>query len=161
MILVKTVMTKTRAYLHYRLGAFIFYSSLGSLNEKLHHYGVLSLRRAADIGNDKAAFLLGLRLKYRGKNNAYQALGIEYLRKAASNGDCQPQFMLAEALNESALNHKVDSEILSLYEKSANQGHKMAALRLSKAYEQGMFGLTINQKKADDWSQKFLADSEL
>lgn len=154
-------MIKTRAYLHYCLGTFIFYSSLGRLNEKLHNYGVLCLRRAADNGHNKAAFLLGLRLKYRGKNNDYQALGIEYLRKAATCGDCQSQFMLAEALNESVLDHKADSEILFLYKKSANEGHKMAALRLSKAYEQGMFGLTINQNKADDWSQKFLAGSEL
>ena len=154
-------MISSGAFLHFHWGAFIFYSSLGRLNEKLHDHGVLCLRRAADNGHIKAAYLLGVRLKYRGTNGAYQTSGIKYLRKAASNGASQNQFMLAEALKETVLGCEAKSEILFLYESAAKQGYKMAELRLSEAHEQGLFGLTINQKKAEYWSQKFLADRDL
>ena len=154
-------MISSRSFLHFHLGAFIFYSSLGRLNEKLHDYGVSCLRRAADNGHIQASYLLGVRLKYRGTNSAYQTSGIEYLRKAASNGASQNQFMLAEALKETLLDCGGESEILFLYENAAKQGYKMAELRLSEAHEQGLFGLTINQKKAKYWSQKFLANSDL
>ena len=155
------LMSKGLAFFYYHLGAFIFYSSLGRMHIRLHEYGVIALRRAADSGHSKAAFLLGLRLKYKGTTKAYQELGIEYLRVAVLDGSGQSQFMLAEALSESALDSEAEQEIVCLYKKAAKQDHKMAALRLSKAYEQGLFGLTINQNKAEYWSQKFLADSDI
>lgn len=151
----------SQAFLYFHLGAFIYYSSLGRLNIKLHDYGVLCLRRAAENGHLKASYLLGVRLKYRGTNSGYRTASIEYLRKAASNDDSQNQFMLAEALKDTVLTDETENEILFLYESATKQGYKMAELRLSEAHEQGLFGLTINQKKAEYWSQKFLADSDL
>ena len=160
MFYLKSVLINCQAFLYFHLGAFIFYSSLGRLNNKLHDYGVLCLRRSADKGYIKASYLLGVRLKYRGTNSKYRVQSIDYLRKAASNDDGQYQFMLAEALKDTELTDEIENEILFLYESAAKQGYKMAELRLSEAHEQGLFGLTINQKKAKYWSQKFLANSD-
>ena len=154
------VFVKTRALLQYYQGAFIFYSGLGQAHVRLHDYGVLCLRQAADKGQQDALMLIGMRLKYRGVNRHQQVAGIQYLRESANLGSVQSQFMLAEALtDESLANENFDEEeIQNLYESAAHQGHKMAALRLSKAYDQGLWGLSINQKKAEYWSQRFFSE---
>jgi len=100
-----------------------------------------------------------MRLTYRGVNREYKVVGIKYLRESANLGSVQSQFMLAEALTDESLAiEKFDEEeIQNLYESAAHQGHKMAALRLSKAYDQGLWGLSINQNKAEYWSQQFFS----
>jgi len=152
-------LVKVRALFQYYQGAFIFHSGLGQAHVRLHDYGVLCLKRAADKGQQDALMLIGMRLKYRGVNREYKVAGIKYLRESANLGSVQSQFMLAEALTDESLAiEKFDEEeIQNLYESAAHQGHKMAALRLSKAYNQGLWGLSINQKKAEYWSQQFFS----
>lgn len=153
-------LVKMMALLHYYQGAFIFYSGLGQLHVRLHDYGVLCLRRAADKGHKDALMLIGMRLKYRGVNRHHKMTGIKYLRESAKLGSVQSQFMLAEALVDESLviDNFDEEEIQNLYGSAAHQGHKMAALRLSKAYDQGLWGLSINQKKAEYWSQQFFSE---
>ncbi len=158
---VPSIVNSVRASAQYSLGAFIFNAGLGRWHYKLHEFSMAKLQRSADAGHTKALLLIGVLLKYRGVSLKNKLAGVEYLRSAASQGVMDAQFMLAEALVDDSLLLKAADEIqiLSLYEQAAKQGHIMAALRLKKAYINGLWGAKPDQQQAGYWSEQFLKSS--
>ncbi len=158
---VSSIIITVKASFQYRLGAFIFNSGVGRWHHSLHEFSMTRLQRSADAGHIKALLLIGQLLKYRGVSLKNKQAGVKYLHSAASKGLMDAQFMLAEALTDDALQLKTDNEtqILALYEQAAQQGHIMAALRLKKAYINGLWGAQPDQQQADYWSEQFLKSS--
>lgn len=147
----------------------MFYSGIARLHVRLHEFSMRELQRSADLGLVKAKALFGLLLKYRGATAYNKVAGIRYLRESAQSGSTDAQFMLAESLIDQAL---IDPSIsynavsedststlndpVELYLLAANAGHIMAALRLSKIYRTGQYGVEMNLEEADKWHAEFL-----
>jgi len=145
----------------YALGAFIFNSGMGRWQKKLHDFSMNCLQRAANAGHGQALLMAGQILTHRGEGISSRQAGIKYLRTAAGMGNPDAQFMLAQAMCDEALglNHD-DEDILTLYKKAANQGHIMAALRLKKAYTDGLWGVSVDEAQASYWSEQFMKSSK-
>jgi len=151
-------------WLSYRLGYSLFKSGVAGWHKRLHEFAMRRLQLAADDGYEPAQLFFGQLLKYRGASVLNRVAGIRYLQQSAEQGSSQAQFMLAEALLDPNLVYPPDLVKLSplaLYEQAAAAGHKMAALRLSKAYEQGLLGLAVNQHKAVQYFEQFSREGNL
>jgi len=154
---------KIKALFHYYLGASLFFSGVASWHAKLHELSMRQLQRAAQADIEKALLLIGQLLKYKGLTPYNKIVGVGYLKTLADKDHAQGCFMLAEAYQDPELIiEKIDaSQLVALYEKAAQQGHIMAALRLSRAYEQGLYELTVDSEKAEYWHEKFFEASNL
>ena len=148
------------AQLNYWLGAVIFLTGMGRWHIRLHDFSMARLQRAADIGQGQALLLIGQLLKYRGVSVYHRQAGVGYLRSAAQQGSTDAMFMLAEALCDKSLQltHE-DEDVLTLYKQAAQQGHTMAALRLKKAYTDGLWGVAADAAQASYWSEQFMKSS--
>jgi TPR repeat protein len=156
------------AAVHYSLGAFLFYSGFARIHRRLHEFSMRELQRSADLGWTKAQVLFGQLLKYRGATDFNKIAGIRYLRESAAKGSADAQFMLAEAIQDKSLieltssaeqgsNQLLDlDDPLMLYLSAAKSGHAMAALRLSKIYQQGSCQQKIDTEQAEYWRSEFL-----
>lgn len=154
---------KIKALCHYYLGAWLFFSGIAGWHVKLHELSMRQLQRAAKGGIEKALLLIGQLLKYKGLTPYNKVVGVEYLKTLADKGHAQGSFMLAEAYQDPQLIlEKIeDTQVVQLYETAAQQGHIMAALRLSRAYSKGLYGLDIDTDKAEYWQAIFFKASNL
>lgn len=154
---------KIKALCHYYLGAWLFFSGIAAWHVKLHELSMTQLQRAAQGGVDKALLLIGQLLKYKGLTPYNKAIGVGYLKTLADKGHAQGCFMLAEASQDPKLMlEKIEVvHVAQLYETAAQQGHIMAALRLSRAYKQGLYGLEVDIEKAEYWHHAFFKASNL
>mgnify|MGYP002700105794 FL=1 len=160
---------------HYYLGAFLFHSGCARIHQRVHEFSMRELQRSADLGMGKAQLLFGQLLKYRGATDFNKIAGIRYLRESAEKGSIDALFMLAEALQDKSLieftapeamgvtdaahkqNSRLDiSDPVMLYLAAAKAGHVMAALRLSKIYQQGSLGQVIDSEQAEYWRSEFM-----
>ncbi len=151
-------------WLSYRLGYSLYVSGIAGWHKRIHEFAMRRLQQAADAEYEPAQLFFGQLLKYRGASVLNRVAGIRYLQRSADKGSSQAQFMLAEALLDPNLVYPPDlvkQSPLDLYEAAAAAGHKMAALRLSKAYEQGLLGVAINQDKAVQYFEQFSRDGNL
>lgn len=152
--------------LHYGLGALLFKSGVAGWHPWLHEKTMRQLQRAADQGHPKALPLFGLLLRYRGATQFNKISGIRYLLTAAQSGNIDSQFFIAEAMASptwlpqymQGLESQQQTP-LYWYLKAAEQGHAMAALRLAKAYHQGLFDTQVDEEKANYWRTQFMAQS--
>lgn len=166
------------AFFQYFLGAFLYFSGIAKAHHRVHDFTMRCLQRAADLKHQKAELLMGKLLRYRGVNKHSQLVGLQYLRRSAAQGQTEAQFLLAEALvddhyiareayidasmtvSQSEVNQTVnvdaDEAPVTLYLAAAESGHVMAALRLSKIYEQGKFGVEIDTEKSTFWLEEFM-----
>ncbi len=159
---IKALIKPCWAYVMYRLGALLFLSGIGRFHSSIHDFAMRCLQRAANAGNVNGLLLIGQLLKYRGVTAPNRLAGVEYLRKASGRGLVDAKFMLAEALCDKSLLLQVtnDKEVLTLYTQAAEQGHVVAALRLKKAYDQGLWGAPIDKVLARYWSEQFMKSSK-
>ena len=162
-------LSKIFAHLHYLVGATLFFSGTARIHVRLHEFAMRELQRSADLGLVKAKVLFGQLLKYRGATAYNKIASIRYLRESALSGSADAQFMLAESLIDQSvidpsLSYNAVSEDsisalndpIELYLLAANSGHIMAALRLSKIYRTGKYGVEMNLEEADKWHAEFL-----
>jgi TPR repeat protein len=162
-----------KSIIHYWMGSLLFFSGFARLHVVLHEFSMRQLQRAADSGLAKAQLLFGQLLIYRGASAANKIAGIKYLQTSALEGSKDARFMLAESMTSADLiNHaglmdnvgldannalKIDlQDPVELYRLAAEAGHTMAALRLSKIYRQGDFGMNTSIEQADYWLQEFM-----
>jgi len=156
-----TLKNEMLAKIQYPLGAFIFNSGMGHWQKWLHDLSMNCLQRAANAGHGQAMLMAGQILTHRGLGISSRQVGVKYLRTAADQGNPDAQFMLAQAMCDEALGlkHK-DEDILALYKQAANQGHTMAALKLKKAYTDGLWGVSVDEAQASYWSEQFMKSSK-
>ena len=154
---------KLKGWCHYYIGAGLFFSGIAAWHPRLHELSMRQLQRAADANIEKALLLIGQLLMFKGLTPYNKVVGIEYLKTLADKGDAQGCFMLAEAYtNPELILEKVeDSHVARLYETAAQQGHLMAALRLSRAFKQGLYGLDVNVEQSEYWHQIFIKASNI
>lgn len=148
----------------YILGRFLFLSGLAQWHRRLHEFAMKRLQVAADQDFAPAQLFFGQLLKYRGASVLNRVAGIRYLHQSADKGSAEAQFMLAEALLDPELVYPSDlikHDPVKLYENAAASGHNMAALRLSKAYEQGSLGLPQNAELAARYFEQFSRDGHI
>jgi TPR repeat protein len=162
-----------KSIIHYWIGSLLFFSGVARMHVVLHEFSMKQLQRAADSGLAKAQLLFGQLLTYRGAAADNKMAGIQYLQKAALEGSNEARFMLAESMASSDLIEHVAfiddaaSDLntagtiniqspVELYRLAAESGHTMAALRLSKIYRQGDFGINKSIEQADYWLQEFM-----
>ncbi len=155
-----TLKSEVLAKIQYLLGAFIFNSGMGRRQKWLHDFSMNCLQRAANAGHGQALLMAGQILTHRGLGISQRQVGVKYLRIAAGMGNPGAQFMLAQAMCDDALGlmHE-DDDILALYKQAAKQGHIMAALRLKKAYTDGLWGVSADETQASYWSEQFMKSS--
>ena len=153
--------TRILAKLQYSLGASLFFSGVAGWHKSLHTFAMTQLQRASHKQDSKAQALIGTLLTYRGEHVLDKQAGVGLLRTQAIQGNAQSQFLLAESLlKPDMIASDAQKSALTWYEAAAQQGHAMAALRLSKAYEQGLLGLEKNEQQAQYWSQQFMLHSQ-
>jgi len=159
---IRTLKLKLLASFQYGLGSGLFFSGIAGWHRKLHAFAMKQLQRASHKEHHKAQALIATLLTYRGEGPLDKRAGVALLQQTAEKGDAQSQFLLAEALQkpDMIMSDHSESKALSWYERAAEQGHAMAALRLSKAYEQGLLGLKQNSEKAEYWSEQFMQHSQ-
>jgi TPR repeat protein len=164
----KKQLLQVKSHIHYYIGSMLFFSGLARLNVRVHEFSMRQLQRAADSGLGKAQLLFGQLLTYRGATAYNKIAGLKYLQKSALEGSKEAQFMLAEAIVSKQI---IDTQIIDkqtsnssikpqspfdLYRLVAESGHIMAALRLSKIYRHGGYGITKNTQQADYWLAEFM-----
>ena len=149
------------AYWQYQLGALLYRSSVAGWHVKLHEFTMKQLQKASHKGHPKAQQLMAKLLAYRGVGVLDKRAGVALLATQAQQGDAQSQFLYAEMLLKSdAILADTQIKALDWYQSAAKQGHAMAALRLSKAYEQGLLGLEQDKAQAEYWSKQFMQHSK-
>lgn len=151
----KSIFKGLIARMYYLLGKFMFASGIAGRNSKLHQFCMRQLQRSADFGYLPALILFGQLLSYRGATALNKQAGVNYLAKASKQLDATAMFTLAEQLDKNPDVLLPSHEIADLYQKSAKAGHIMAALRLSQGYKVGKWGLSVDLKQAEYWSQQF------
>lgn len=148
----------------YSLGRCLYVTGVAAWHRRIHEFAMRRLQTAADKNYAPAQLFFGQLLKYRGASVLNRIAGIRYLHESAEKGSADAQFMLAEALLDPELVYPPDlihQTPLYLYEQAAQSGHKMAALRLSKAYEQGTLGVAQNADLAAKYFEQFSRDGNL
>lgn len=151
-------------WISYTVGRCLFLSGIAQWHRRIHEFAMRRLQIAADQNHGPSQLFFGQLLKYRGASVLNRVAGIRYLHDSAEKGSADAQFMLAEALLDPELMYPSDlikHEPVSLYERAAEAGHKMAALRLSKAYGQGALGLQQNTELAARYFDQFSRDGNL
>jgi TPR repeat protein len=153
---------KLLASLQYAVGSSLFSSGVAGWHKLLHTFAMTQLQRASHKQHQKAQQLMAALLTYRGESPLDKRAGVALLQSAAEKGDASSQFLLAEALLQPDIivSDQVEQKAVSWYEAAAKQGHPMAALRLSKAYGNGLLGLEKDDIKAQYWSQQFMLHSQ-
>ena len=158
-----TLISKLRMNLHFILGKFLFNTGIAGLTPWVHEKAMRQLQRAADRGQEEALLLFGVLLRYKGATPYNKIAGVEYLRGLAQSGRADAQFLFADALLDPKLitsDYKSENP-LDWYKQAAEQQHPMAMLRLSKIYHNGLYGESIDDKKAEYWRARFMAVSGL
>lgn len=151
-------------WISYTLGRCLFTWGIAHWHRRIHEFAMRRLQTAADKNYGPAQLFFGQLLKYRGASVLNRVAGIRYLHDSAEKGNSDAQFMLAEALLDPNLVYPtelVKHDPVTLYQQAADAGHKMAALRLSKAYENGLMGLSKNTKLAAQYFEQFSRDGNL
>jgi len=108
-------------------------------------------KRAAFYGSADAAYNLGV--MYMGRKFGFPSKkdAMYWWTEAANQGHADSQFNLGVLLVYGRATKANPKEGLSWWYKAATQGQKQAALALSKAYSNGMFGLKKDNKIAKYW----------
>lgn len=159
---IRTLKLKLLSSLQYAVGSSLFFSGVAGWHKHLHTFAMKQLQRASHKEHKRAQQLMASLLTYRGENALDKRAGVALLQTAAQQGDAQSQFLLAEAqLKADVITAGANEQTaLSWYQAAAEQGHAMAALRLSKAYRDGLLGLEKDEQKAEYWSEKFMQHSQ-
>lgn len=173
------------AILNYAVASGLFYSGIAGKKRSFHEFTMKRLQTAADQGSQQALLLMAKLLRYRGVSPLNKIAGVSYLESLRAKlealalsqnsktsrqaqGDVYGEvcFLLAEAYTDHNVvlaspaddshSNKPATSPSELYRLAAELGHKMAALRLSKAYENGSYGLEKDSLKADHWKERFL-----
>ena len=117
---------------------------------------ILMYRRAAEMGNPKGMFKLGVCYALgKGGITKDEDKAVEWYQKAAKAGDAEAMGELGYSYNF-GLNGltRDEAKAVEWYQKAAEAGDAVAMRNLGYAYECGKGGLTEDEAKAVEWYQK-------
>jgi len=144
----------------FQLGRLLYQSGIAGWHVKLHEFTMRQLQKASHKGHSQAQQLISKLLAYKGVSVLDKRAGVALLASQAEKGDAESQFLYAEMLLKSDTVLAEQTSAGNWYLAAAKQGHIMAALRLSKAYEQGLYGLEQDSAQAEYWSKQFMQHSK-
>ena len=108
------------------------------------------LRKAAEFGNAKSQYVLGIRYSVRYRN---QTVAARWYRKAADQGYAEAQSSLGDCYRSGAGVEKDEAAAVRWYRKAADQGYAEAQSSLGDCYRSGA-GIEKDEAEAVRWDRK-------
>lgn len=109
-------------------------------------------KRCADAGHPDALSTYGQMLFQRSLSPQDKARGARYVLEAAQAGDVQSQYQAARIHEHGCVQYPCREDYaVTWYARAAQAGHKLAAERLSRAYQLGELGLGVDRDRSAYW----------